>query len=89
MSEETEIYDFGFSIQSEDDVKKMEKEALNLKTNELTETQRKLIGLKNMIWPLLQGLKKDPFKAYIWWPNRTEKVNDFQKRIEDFIQENR
>ncbi len=89
MSEDTEIYDFGFSLQSEDDVKRAEKDALNAKTNELTETQRKLIGIKNMIWPLLEGLKKDPLKHYLLWPNRTEKVNEFMKRLENYIQENK
>lgn len=85
--EEDKVYDFGFSLVSEDELKKAEKELLNQKTNELTDVQRKLEGLKMMIWPLLEGLKKDPLKNYIFWPNRTDKVNEFMSKVEKYIQE--
>jgi len=87
FEEQTRIHDFGFSLVSEDELKKAEKELLNKKTSELTDTQRKLIGLKQMIWPLLERLRQDPLKTYILWPNRAEKVSEFMKRIEDYISE--
>ena len=89
MSEETEtqIWDFGFSLVSEDELKRAEKDIINKKTNQLTDTQRKLIGLKEMIWPLLEHLKQDPLKSYIFWPNRTEKIAEFMKKVEEYIEE--
>lgn len=87
MSEETEtqIWDFGFSLVSEDELKRAEKDIINKKTNQLTDTQRKLIGLKKMIWPLLEHLKQDPMKNYIFWPRRTEKIDEFMKKIEEYV----
>lgn len=85
--EETKIYDFGFSLVSEDELKKAEKDLINRKTNQLTDTQRKLIGLKQMVWPLLEHLKQDPTKNYIFWPRRGEKVDEFMRKIEEYINE--
>jgi glutamyl-tRNA reductase len=87
LSEETEtqIWDFGFSLVSEDELKRAEKDIINKKTNQLTDTQRKLIGLKKMIWPLLEHLKQDPMKNYIFWPRRTEKIDEFMKKIEEYV----
>jgi hypothetical protein len=86
---DNEIFDFGFSMASEDEVKKAEKDSLNKRTTELVDTQRKLEGLKNMIWPFLEGLKKDPLKSYIHWPNRSEKVDEFMRKIEAYISESK
>lgn len=83
--ERTQIYDFGFSLVSEDELKKAEKDIINRRTNQLTDTQRKLIGLKEMIWPLLEHLKQDPMKNYIFWPRRTEKIDEFMKKIEEYV----
>lgn len=64
-------FDFGFSTHSE---------------QELTvEDKTKLIGLKNMIMPLLVNLMKDPDKDVIRWPNRKQKIEEFIKQIDEYI----
>jgi hypothetical protein len=40
------------------------------------ETTGKLKQLEEMIMPLLVNLMKNPEKEYIYWPNRTEKIQD-------------
>ena len=46
------------------------------------ETKERLDNLFNAIQPLLTNLKANPEKEYILWPNRLEKVEQF----EDYIQ---
>jgi hypothetical protein len=46
-----------------------------------TTTQDKLDKLYNSIVPLLNNLKKNPEKEYILWPNRVEKVEEFETRL--------
>jgi hypothetical protein len=85
--DDTEIHDFGFNFVTEDELKRPEKDALERRTIELTKAQRKIEGLKKIIWPFLESLKKDPLKSTIVWPNRAEKVAEIQKQIENFIEE--
>ena len=42
---------------------------------------KKLNKLYNAILPLLTNLKKNPEKEYILWPNRVEKVEQFEDLI--------
>jgi len=46
-----------------------------------TTTQEKLDKLYNAIQPLLSNLKKNPEKEYILWPNRIEKVDQFEDHL--------
>ena len=82
-----EIHDFGFSFETESDIKRQEKEALSRKESELSEVQRKLIGLRDMFLPFLESLKKDPHKDYIKWPNRGAKIDEFITSINEYIRE--
>lgn len=85
--------DFGFSLVSEEELKKQE-ELLRKKveeqskivqqtSNQLTD---KLHGLKDMIMPLLNNLAKDPDKHYIFWPERSEKIKAFIQKIEKYVE---
>ena len=65
-----ETNDFGFSVVSENDIKP---------------NQDKLIGLRDMIMPLLNNLMKDLDKDYIHWPNREKKIKAFIKKMNDYI----
>jgi hypothetical protein len=86
MAEEVvNIEDFGFSMVSEDDIKASEKAKADKVSDEHTVTQLKLRDLKNRIWPLLEGLKKDPQKDVIKWPNRVTVITRVMKDIEDII----
>jgi hypothetical protein len=86
LEEEARIIDFGFTLVHEDEIKKEEKANLEKATQQLTEVQIKLNGLKQMIWPLLENLKKDPTKTVIKWPGRVAVITKFMKDIEDFIE---
>lgn len=45
-------------------------------------TQDKLDKLYNAVQPLLNNLKANPEKDYIYWPNRQEKVEQFETHIQ-------
>lgn len=85
--EKLEIFDYGFSLMSEEEVKKAEKDLIDEQKDQLTETQRKLLGLKAMIWPLFERLRQDPLKPYLFWPTRAEKISDLMNRAIKFIEE--
>ena len=70
-------FDFGFTAVTEDELEAVQK----TKTTAIS-AQQKLDKLYNAITPLLNNLKKNPEKEYILWPNRLEKVEQF----EDYIQ---
>jgi hypothetical protein len=86
--------DFGFSLVSEQELKQHE-EALRKKVEEqskvVVKTQQdltdKLHGLRDMIMPLLNNLSKDPEKTYILWPDRSEKIKAFIKKVNDYVDE--
>jgi hypothetical protein len=77
-------FDFGFTAVTEDEldvVKDVTKKAESLGANALN-TQDRLDKLYNAITPLLNNLKKNPEKEYILWPNRLEKVEQFEDLIQ-------
>lgn len=83
-----EINDFGFSIVSEDELKVYEKQLEEQLTTNINLVKTKLEGLKDLYAPLLENLKRDPDKQYIYWPNRTEKIDKFIEKIDLYIKEN-
>ena len=80
MSDEY-IYDFGFSLMSEDEIKIEEEKLKKVVENE----SYKLDKVREMIMPLLKNLMKEPQKEYIYWPDRKEKVEDFKEGKIDFL----
>jgi hypothetical protein len=76
--------DFGFTAVDEQELdavqsKDLEKQAL---AGSLSECQDRLDKLYRSFQPLLENLQENPEKDYIWWPNRSEKVQQFAKHIE-------
>ena len=63
-------HDFGFTFTSEED---------------FIPPVDKVQGLYDMIMPLLNNLKKNPEKDYLKWPNRAKKVDEFIKKIDDYM----
>ena len=61
-----EEFDFGFTAVEFDPT------ALDIAQSNL---KNKLLEVEGLILPLLQNLKKNPDKAYIHWPNRTEIID--------------
>ena len=62
--------DFGFSLVSRD---------------ELKEGENKLEKVRALIMPLLKNLRANPEKDYIYWPNRTEKIEQFIDKLDSVI----
>jgi len=82
MSEE--IFDFGFTLVDEeelDTVQEIEKKVSETSST-AESTQDKLDKLFNAIQPLLTNLKKNPEKELIKWPNRLEKIEQFEDLIQ-------
>lgn len=81
-------FDFGFNIVSEDELKQYEQElAKQLEMTKVGATSA-LDGLRAMYKPLLDNLKKDPNKHYIFWPNRTDIIEKFEEKVEEYIKKN-
>lgn len=73
-----EEFDFGFTTVSEDIFAQAEQV--------VTEGQQKAEAIYKMILPLLNNLAKDADKnAYIHWPNRVEKINQFKAKLQQII----
>ena len=77
-------FDFGFTAVTEDelDVVKKKQDSVNDAEQLASTTQDRLDKLYNAIIPLLTNLKKNPEKEYILWPNRLEKVEQFEDHIQ-------
>ena len=75
-----DIFDFGFTAVDESELEAVQKLAATAETASSTsaEVQAKIDKLYNAIIPLLNNLKKNPEKEYILWPNRIEKVEQFE-----------
>ena len=81
MSED--FFDFGFTavdVSELQAVQDAQKTAGDVEVK-ATVTQEKLDRLYNAIVPLLNNLKKNPEKEYILWPNRIDKVEQFEEHL--------
>lgn len=78
-----DIFDFGFTAVDESELKAVQQtQALANDAEQMaTTTQDKLDRLYNAITPLLNNLKKNPEKEYILWPNRIDKVEQFEEHL--------
>ena len=82
-----EIFDFGFSAVDESELESFQKataEAEEASTAAST-YEEKLNKLYNSVVPLLSNLKKNPEKDYIYWPNRLEKIEQFEDLISSIV----
>jgi hypothetical protein len=80
----TDLFDFGFTAVDESELEAVQALGATAKEVEATasSTQEKLDTLYNAIVPLLNNLKKNPEKEYILWPNRLEKVEQFETHLQ-------
>jgi len=81
--ERVDDFDFGFTAVDENelDVVKKKQDVIDQLDVGQNVTQDKLDKLYNAITPLLNNLKKNPEKEYILWPNRVEKVDEFEDML--------
>jgi len=79
-----DIFDFGFTAVNEEELKSVQQNADRANDAEqgMQTTQEKLDNLYNAVQPLLNNLKANPEKDYIYWPNRTVKVEQFEDLIQ-------
>ena len=75
-----DIFDFGFTAVDETELKAVQQTQALAQDAEQAAlgNQEKLDKLYNAITPLLNNLKQNPEKEYILWPNRIEKVDQFE-----------
>ena len=84
-----DIFDFGFTAVDESELESVQKAKAEV-TNASAGAQKaeeKLNELYNAILPLLSNLKKNPEKDYIYWPNRTDKVDQFEDMINKIVKD--
>jgi hypothetical protein len=75
---ELEDFDFGFTTVSEDVFAQAEQAT--------QEGQAKAELMYKMVLPLLNNLSKDADKnAYIHWPNRATKIEEFKKKLASIL----
>jgi len=75
---ELEDFDFGFTTVSEDVFAQAEQAT--------QEGQAKAELMYKMVLPLLNNLSKDADKnAYIHWPNRATKIEEFKKKLSSIL----
>lgn len=76
-------FDFGFSSISEDDFIAREDKAV---ANAVEGVQNKVEKMYHLILPLLNNLAKDgETNAYIHWPDRGDKIEQFKKKLLDIV----
>lgn len=72
-----DIFDFGFTAVTENEL-----ETVREATTAADTVQGRLEKLYNAVQPLLNNLKKNPEKDYIYWPNRLDKVEQFSDMLD-------
>ena len=80
-------YDIGFTAVDENELEAVQKASSKIEStsSKAEDLEDKLNNLYNAILPLLSNLKKNPEKEYILWPNRTEKIEEFEDHISQII----
>lgn len=80
----SDIFDFGFTAVDEDDLRSVEisKKIAEEQAATSEQLQARLDKLFNAMAPLLNNLKKNPEKEYILWPDRLEKVEQFETMLQ-------
>ena len=77
-------FDFGFTAVDENELDAVQASVKTASSSatDLALAEAKLGKLYNAILPLLSNLKKNPEKEYILWPNRVEKIEQFEERLD-------
>lgn len=81
-------FDFGFTAVDEDELEAVQAVAQQAEESSAAanELERKIDNLYNAIIPLLMNLKKNPEKSYIYWPNRTSKIEQFEDHLRKILE---
>jgi transposase len=81
----SDLFDFGFTIVDENELDAVQQATQQVQSVSTTvqSTQERLDKLYNAVQPLLNNLKQNPEKDYILWPNRLEKIEQFEDHIQN------
>ena len=74
-----DMFDFGFTAVDENELESVQK--LSRTAEEASSLEDRVNNLYNAITPLLNQLRKNPEKEYIYWPNRIEKIEQFEDHL--------
>jgi len=80
----SDIFDFGFTAVTEEELEVVSE--LQERADKTLTYQTRLENLYNAVQPLLNNLKANPEKDYIYWPNRLEKVEEFSDMLDEIYQ---
>jgi hypothetical protein len=85
-----QLFDFGFTLVNEEELEAVQNASSKLESVSSTvdATQDRLDKLFNAIQPLLNNLKQNPEKEYILWPNRLNKIEEFENYIQNIYKGN-
>ncbi len=77
-------FDFGFSAMDADELEVVQSAKAESKAVEATasDLEERFAKLYSMIQPLLNNLKANPEKDYIYWPKRLDKIEEFSDAID-------
>jgi len=77
-------FDFGFSAMDADELEAVQevKAAAQTATATASDLEDRFNKLYNMVIPLLNNLKKNPEKDYIYWPKRLDKIEQFNDALD-------
>lgn len=76
-----ELFDFGFTVVDESELDAVQQ--LENASDAVDDYLTRLEDLYNAIQPLLTNLKANPEKEYILWPNRLDKIEEFEEYIQN------
>lgn len=85
----SDIFDFGFTAVDETELEAVQQASATVQqtTSNVEHLQAKVDKLYNAITPLLNNLKQNPEKEYILWPNRLDKVEQFEDHLQKIYTE--
>jgi hypothetical protein len=84
MNDNIQEWDFGFSLVDEQELEAVQSAHQQVQSTSATaaELEARLTRLYDAFQPLLNNLRQSADKEYIWWPNRLEKIEQFQDMLD-------
>ena len=81
----TDFNDFGFTIVDENELHSVQRatQEADMASTTAVDLEKRLDSMYNAVMPLLNNLKANPEREYILWPNRTNKIEQFEKKLLD------